>query len=276
MTANEKTAFLAQLAKDDNLELAHAALLMAAYLDETVDPAVYLNRLSGMGAAGRPLVEAEVEVGGQIESLNRYFFQELGFHGNENDYYNPDNSFLNKVLDQRSGIPISLSVLYLELGWQFGLPLYGVGMPLHFIVGCRINDQPHFIDVFNQGNWLSEADCLDICQLPLSDLEPFRREHLQPVSKKAILFRMLLNLKQIYINQKVWDRAYKVVDLLLEIQPDQPSEIRDRGLIAYRLNHLQEAIFDIKHYLSYSPDQGEADWLREHVVKMEEKLLRSN
>jgi regulator of sirC expression with transglutaminase-like and TPR domain len=276
MTANEKTAFRVQLAKDDKLELAHTALLMATYLGERVDPAVYLNRLTGIAAALRPMIEAEAEVGGQLECLNRYFFQTLGFNGNERDYYHPVNSCLNKVLDLRTGIPISLRVLYLELGWQVGLPLYGVGMPLHFIVGCRSDGQPHFIDVFNEGNWLSEEDCLEICQLPLSDLEPFRREHLQPVSKKAILFRMLLNLKQIYINQKGWERAYKVVDLLLEIQPDQPGEIRDRGLIAYRLNHLQEAIFDIKHYLSYAPEQGEAEWLRDHVTKMEEKLLRSN
>jgi regulator of sirC expression with transglutaminase-like and TPR domain len=276
MTINEKNAFRAQLAKDEKLELAHAALLMAAYVGDPFDPAFYLYRLASMAEAGRSTVAAAATLEGRIERLNAHLFDELGFHGNDRDYYHPDNSFLNQVLERRTGIPITLSVVYLEIGWLLGLPLYGVGMPLHFIVGCDVDGHSRLIDVFNRGRWLTEADCLEICQLPQSDLIPFRAEHLKPVTKKAILLRMLLNLKQIYISQKIWDKAYRVVDLMLEVQPDSPGEIRDRGLLAYRLNHLQEAIFDIKHYLSFAPDQAEAEWLREHVIKMETKLLQSN
>jgi regulator of sirC expression with transglutaminase-like and TPR domain len=276
MTATEKADFKAQLAKAEALELAHAGLLIASYLGDSFDPGFYLNRLASIAEAARPEVMAGATLGERIETLNDYLFRQLGFHGNRQDYYSPDNSFLNKVLEHRTGIPIALSVVYLEIGWLLDLPLYGVGMPIHFIVGCEIDGQAHFIDVFNGGKWLTEEDCLEICQLPRSDLEPFRAEHLQAVTKKAILFRMLLNLKQIYVASKDWASAYKVVDLMLEIDPLLPGEIRDRGLLAYRLNHLQAAIFDLNHYLSLAPDRAEAAWLREHVAKIEAKLLRSN
>ena len=196
--------------------------------------------------------------------------------GNEGDYYHPENSFLNKVLELRQGIPISLSVIYLAIGWRLDLPVYGIGIPNHFIVGYGYPDTIAYVDVFNQGKILNELDLLDLAQLPECDLEPFREDYLKPTPRKRILHRMLLNLKYIYVQQKDWSKAYKASDLILQIHPDLASEIRDRGLIAYRLNRLGDAIYDIRNYLTLAPNAGDAEWLTQHLQTMERKLANLN
>ena len=200
----------------------------------------------------------------------------MNFSGNSKDYYHPNNSFLNKVLDSRTGIPITLSVIYLEMGWRLGLPLWGVGIPRHFIVGYGSPGNPIYIDVFNQGRILSEDDCLAISNTPSAERFTFRKKFLKPATKKAILFRMMLNLKQIYINREDWEAAYKVVELMLIIRPNDITGLRDRGLLAYRLDRLHDAIFDIKRYLFLESSSFDASWLEQRLEIMEEKLMRLN
>jgi regulator of sirC expression with transglutaminase-like and TPR domain len=200
----------------------------------------------------------------------------LNFQGNARDYYNPNNSFLDRVMDLKLGIPISLSVLYLEIGRRLALPLWGIGMPGHFIVGGGSLNRPLYIDVFNQGRLLTEEDCLTLCNITETQRMSFKKQFLRPVTKKEILFRMLLNLKHIYINGENWPAAHTTVDLLLAVQPDQASEFKDRGLLAYRLDRLQEAIFDLKRYLFLTPDSPDKAWLEERLMLMEEKLSQLN
>lgn len=272
-----KQEFAKEVTKNEShLNLAYAALLISKYLTQDTDVAPYLALLNEMAASAQPLVRAvdtDLEI---VSQLNHYLFDELKFTGNASNYYHPNNSFLNKVLDSKTGIPISLSVIYLEVGQRLNLPVWGIGMPGHFIVGYGSPTAPIYIDVFNQGRILSEDDCLNICQVPLTNRRSFRQQYLKPVTKRQILFRMLLNLKQIYVGWEDWQTAYRTVNLMLTVRPDEINELRDRGLLAYRLNRLQDAIFDIKRYLFLSPQSVDAAWLEKRVEAMEEKLIRLN
>ncbi len=277
MSRQIKAAFSRELTKsEEQLNLAYAALLLAEYLSDPIDTAYYLSLLDEMAEAVQPAILSAATELAALEALNQYLFGRLKFSGNNENYYHVYNSFLHKVLELRTGIPITLSVIYLEVGWRLGLPVWGVGLPGHFIVAYGPTDRPIYIDVFNQGLRLSEADCLALARAPMSDLEAFQAHFLKPVTKKAILYRMLLNLKQIYLRTENWELAYRVVDLILLVAPTQTTELRDRGLIAYRLNRRQAAILDLQRYLFLVPHAPDADWLRKRVETMEEGLLRLN
>src|SRR5262245_57856724 len=152
VVSDPKKSFVEALIKEEaQFDLAHAALLLAQHLAQSTDLTSYLVNLDKMAETVRPAVEAALSPTGKIEALNLYLFDHLRFRGNAQDYYNPNNSFLNRVLDFKRGIPISLSVIYLEMGWRLELPVWGIGMPGHFIVGWGPLDQPLYIDVFNRG-----------------------------------------------------------------------------------------------------------------------------
>lgn len=277
MAEKIKEAFVTELNQEDaQINLARAALLISGYLRQTSEVVWYIDQLDDIALAARPLVKAAQTDLDVVKSLNHYLFNHLNFYGNSTDYYNPDNSFLNKVLDFKTGIPITLSVIYLEVGWRLNLPLWGIGMPGHFIVGYGSPENPIYIDVFNQGRILSETDCFDLCKVPASSRHTFKLTHLKPAPKKTILYRMMLNLKHIYVKQEKWESAYKIIDLMLVVSPDDITELRDRGLMAYRLNHLHDAIFDIKRYLFLAPNSIDATWLEQRLERMEETLIRLN
>ena len=277
MSSQIKAAFSRELAKnEEQLNLAYAALLLAEYLSNPIDTAYYLSLLDEMAETVQPAILSAATDLAAVEALNQHLFGRLKFSGNSENYYHDSNSFLNKALELRTGIPITLSVIYLEVGWRLGLPVWGVGLPGHFIVAYGPTDRPIYIDVFNQGVRLSEADCLALARVPMSDLLAFKAHFLKPVTKKAILYRMLLNLKQIYLRAENWATAYRVADLIVVVAPTQPTELRDRGLIAYRLNRRQAAIFDLQRYLFLMPHARDADWLKKRIEMMEEELLRLN
>ncbi|HXV99529.1 MAG TPA: tetratricopeptide repeat protein [Anaerolineae bacterium] len=273
-----KGSFARELAKNETeINLAHAALLISQHLNQASDlSAYYLPLLDDIAEALRPAVLAAKTDAEVVKAFNHYLFEELQFHGNGENYYSPNNSFLDKVLDLRTGIPISLSVVCLEIGWRLGLPLAGLGLPGHFIIGYNLPAAPIYIDVFNRGLLLSEDDCFALAQMPPSERLAFREEFLRPVSKRVILFRMLLNLKQIYLRLEDWELAHRTIDLMLLVYPELATEIRDRGVVAYRLNRLREAVFDIQRYLFLVPNAPDANWLKQHLELMEERLSRLN
>lgn len=274
-----KDSFAKEIAKSEtDLNLARAALLLAGHITQTGDsPTYYLTLLDDMAETVRPVVAPTPTAAlAAIAGLNRYLFEELGFHGNTDNYYDPNNSFLNQVLDLRTGIPISLSVIYLEIGWRLGLPLQGVGMPGHFIVNYTLPTATLYVDVFNGGDILSEEECLALSTAPITNLAAFRQNYLRPVSKKAILFRMLLNLKQIYVQQQAWELAHRTLDLMLIVRPDQGDEFRDRGLVALRLQRWREAEFDLRRYLFLTPNAPDLAEVRQHLDMIEERMSRLN
>ncbi len=276
MVFNPKEALAKEMAVEEpDLNLAYAALLLAAHLTGNFDVDSYLARLDHMAQAIRARVPAAAEQE-RLATLNEFLFEEFGFRGNAQDYYNPNNSFLNKVLELKTGIPISLSVVYLELGWRLGLPLWGAGLPGHFMVGYGPPAEALYVDVFNRGQTLNEADCFTLAHVPASRQQAFKQEFLRPVTKKALLYRMLLNLKLIYAGLENWAAAYKTVDLMLTIRPNEPGELRDRGLLAYRLKRLQAAISDLTEYLFRAPDSPDAARIKQQLRAMEEEYLRLN
>lgn len=273
-----KDKFAKEIARDETeLNLARAALLLAGHITQSGEtPTYYLNLLDDMARAVQLAVDSASTPLAALERLNHYLFTELGFYGNREDYYNPNNSFLNQVLDLRTGIPISLSVIYLEIGWRLGLSLQGIGMPGHFIVSYKLPDDAIYVDVFNGGRILSEDDCLALSTALVTNRALFRQNYLLPVSKKAILFRMLMNLKQIYLQHEAWEPAHRTLDLMLLVRPDQSDEFRDRGLVALRLQRWQEADFDIRRYLFLTPNAPDLVELKQHLDIIEEHLSRLN
>jgi regulator of sirC expression with transglutaminase-like and TPR domain len=277
MSSQLKETFERELAKkEEQLNLAYANLLFSEYLTEPFDSATYLSLLDDMADQIWQVV-AETATGREaVERLNQHLFEDLKFRGNASDYYNANNSFLHQVLELRTGIPISLSLVYLEIGWRLGLPVWGVGLPGHFIVAYGEPAEPLFIDVFNRGRLLSEDDCMNLARVSSSSRAQFKKRFLRPVGKKAMLYRMLLNLKQIYVKNEDWKPAYNTVDLMLAVAPDQTTELRDRGLIGYRLEQLQQATFDLQRYLFLNPHTPDAAWLKQRLEEMEQELLRLN
>ena len=244
----------------EQVDLAAAALLIA--LDEypALNLSDYLKRIDVLAertsaqlrfdAAARPMET--------IESINYQLFEIEGFRGNKEHYYDPRNSFLNDVLDRKTGIPITLSVLYIEVGRRIGLKIEGVGMPGHFIVKCKHNGVEIFVDAFGRGEILREEGCeRKLTQLHGKDFQ-FNRSCLDAVNHTQILARMLNNLKAIYWNQQNYGKALGVIEKLLLINPTAAAEIRDRGFAHYQLNHLSPAIQDWSRYLELRPSAPDA------------------
>ena len=261
---------------EPELNLARAALLIAKAMNPRVDVAASLAKLDDMAQTVRHQAGENASAHRRFSALNEYFFVHEQFSGNRADYYHPQNSFLNYVLVTKIGLPITLSVIYLEIGWRLELPVAGIGLPGHFVVAFTAADDVIYVDPFNDGQLLTEDDCLDIAQVPEDDRLPFRRDYLKPMAKKAILYRMLLNLKHVYVTHQEWDRAHRVADLLVALRPGELNQLRDRGLIAYRLDRLQDAVFDIQQYLLQNPTASDADWLNNHLENLRAKLLRLN
>ncbi len=278
MTLNgTREAFIRELEQGGaGLNLARAAFLMAVYLGQPFNVNEYLAQLDALARPLQGAMQAKTSLADRLDLLNSYLFEQQGFAGNKQDYYRPENSFLNRVLDELTGIPITLSVIYLEVGWRLGLPLWGIAMPRHFIVGYGSRESPMYVDVFNRGQVLSLHDCLAIVNVDPINGDTFRRKFLKPATSKDILYRMLLNLKQIYFNNKDWAQAFNTVELLTLVNPAQVAEVKDLGLLALHLNRLQDALFYLKRFLFLAPHQQDIDWIKERVELIEERLLQLN
>lgn len=204
-----------------------------------------------------------------LESLNEAIFVQEGLRGNTEDYYDPRNSFLNEVLDRKLGIPISLSIIYMEVARRINLPILGVGLPGHFIV--KYEDQNHhvLVDPFNQGRFLTEAQCQELLDRVYGGSVTIQPAFMQPMEKKAIISRMLFNLKGIYYQKEDYYRALGIVERILLLNPGIPSEIRDRGLLYMHTSLFAEALADLEQYLSVATAPSDESFVKGHI-----RLLR--
>ena len=241
---------------DEKINLAKTTLLIAKYIEyPNLNIDEYLRKIAQMAAEVESRLDSDSgNPSSLIDLINRYLFVEQGFHGNEGDYYDPKNSFLNDVIDRRTGIPITMSTLFIELAERVGLGLRGVGFPGHFIVKYSGPRDEFLIDPFNKGRILSEKDCQDILDRIYGGGVKFRSEMLAPSTKKQIISRMLNNLKGIYVDSKNYEKGLSVVELVLELNPDNASEIRDRGLLYYKLECFSLALHDLETYLDLRAD----------------------
>jgi regulator of sirC expression with transglutaminase-like and TPR domain len=260
---------------EEELDLAEAALLIAQEEHPDMDVAAYLRRLDGLAAAVRARLPQAPEPTDIIHHLNIQLFREEGLTGNESEYYDPRNSFLNEVLDRKRGIPITLSVIYLEVGRRLGLPLVGVGFPGHFLVKYSGADGEMVLDPFASGAILSREDLMQRLRRMYGDANPFLAQIpqlLAPASKKEILVRMLRNLKGIYLQKNDFARALAASDRILLVAPDLATEVRDRGAVHQRLGHLQAAQQDLRRYLQMVPDAEDAEAVRTIISRMVARL----
>ena len=274
-----RKAFTALVAlPDDAIDLGHASLLIAREEYPDLDVGRYLARLDEMAAdIGRRLKGGE-GARSRVAHLNRLLFEEMGFHGNREEYYDPRNSFLNDVLDRRTGIPISLSTVYLEVGRRIDCPLAGIAFPGHFLVRCGGTEggPDIFIDPFNRGRLLTEEDCRAlVAEMYKGQLE-YRPEFLSRAKNREILERMINNLKGIYQQQRNFHMALKIQQLLLCIAPDRPEEIRDRGLIHYRLALMAEAAADLDRYLKLQPQAPDAPQIGARLEELKRLVPQMN
>jgi regulator of sirC expression with transglutaminase-like and TPR domain len=204
-----------------------------------------------------------------IRASNELLFDVLQFRGNEEDYYDPRNCCLNAVLMRRLGIPISLSVVYMEVARRLQRPVYGVGLPGHFIVAYEDTEVRYWIDPFNRGRLLSFADCSALAKQTAGVDLRSNPAVLAPVSNRQILVRILSNLKAIYLRGENFDKARQVLDLLIEAMPDYAEEYRHRGLVHLRqLNH-RAAKADLETYLRLEPDSPESEQVKKQLVLIE-------
>ena len=259
---------------EEQISLAEAALAIAASEYPNLDAQRYIRRLDGMAETLAGRVAGETDPFRIIAQINHFLYQEEGFFGNTQEYYDPRNSFLNEVLDRKVGIPITLSTIYLEIAERLRFPLVGVGMPGHFLV-----KHPYFqilIDPFGQGRILTESDCKTRMEQVLGDSVEFHPSFLDGVGKRHIVMRMLNNLRAIYLNARQYAKALEITDLSLAVQPDSAEEHKQRAALLLHLRRYSEAAAELHFYVEHSPDADDAQEVRETLANLRRTIAQMN
>jgi regulator of sirC expression with transglutaminase-like and TPR domain len=239
---------------EPEIDLAAAALLIAAEEYPQLTPEPYLARLDELAERVRDRQWDETAPVVMLQDLSRVLFEEEKFRGNSEHYYDPRNSFLNDVLDRRLGIPLTLSIIYLEVGWRLGLPLRGMNFPAHFMVRYQGEALQLIVDPFHGGNVRFEDEMQDVLDQAFGGSVPLQPQHLRDADRRDILLRMLENLKGMYLNARDDDRALAAIERILILLPDSADHVRDSGMILTRLGRAQEAASALRHYLQLVPD----------------------
>jgi regulator of sirC expression with transglutaminase-like and TPR domain len=259
---------------DAEINLARAALVMGRFEYPDLDVSGYLNKIDRLAeSAGRVIQSAELPA----LMLAQFLFDTLGFAGNARNYTDPRNSFLNEVLERRLGIPISLSVLFLEVAHRAGIHADGVGLPGHFIVRVVLDTgQVIYLDPFHGGAVLSEEDCRERVRAITDGKLPFNEAFLNPVSARYILVRMLNNLKNFYAAANDFYRASKVVERLLIVNPNDLTEVRNLGLLYGALGRHRQAVALLETYLQGRPDASDAAEVKKYISSISNAASRWN
>ena len=204
-----------------------------------------------------------------ISLLNEFIFQKCGFYGDLEDYYNPKNNFLNYVVDEKHGVPITLSIIYKELARYIGLEIRIIGFPSHVIVE---GGEELILDPFNNGKLLSEGDLQEILYRNYGDDVNFLPEYLVAITTEQILIRILRNLKTSYAESYAYDKAILCNEMILIISSESPEEIRDIGILEEKMSHYEKAIEFLNRYLQLDPNAEDADFILEFIRKIREKI----
>jgi regulator of sirC expression with transglutaminase-like and TPR domain len=263
----------------ENFSLAEACLLIAQDAYPDLDVAQYMARIEGLAATVKSRLSSDAFAEQKVMVLNRYLFNELGYCGNTGDYYDPRNSYLNQVLERRTGIPITLSILYMEVGRRLGLRFEGVSFPGHFLVKLRVTGGQLVLDPFLGGEAQSEADLRtrlarvlpqrDADTLPLS-------QFLEAASPRQILARVLRNLKGIYLQSEQAQNTLNVMQRMVMVTPHAAEEVRDRGLAYYKLDCFRAALADLQDYLDRRPEAPDAKEIKDKTAALRLVCARLN
>jgi regulator of sirC expression with transglutaminase-like and TPR domain len=269
---------------DSRIDLARACLMIAQDAYPGLDVERYLGEIERMAIRLRARMPRSNAAEEKVMALNQFLFDDLGYWGNTDDYYDPRNSYLNEVIDRKTGTPISLAILYMELGRRIGLPLEGVSFPGHFLVRLRLRGGMLVLDPFTGGVPQSEAELRERLQRVIPEgvaggvavgelpLEQF----LEPASNRQILARVLRNLKGIYREKDKPERMLEVLNRMLVVAPDASSELRDRGYVYRRLECWRPALKDLRDYVEREPEAPDLDDVRVKLMELSALCARLN
>ncbi len=253
---------------DSAIPLAEASLILACEEYPQLEISPYLDLLDNMAEmAAQKLLPADSPVE-TIRKINTVLFEIFEFRGATDDYYDPRNSFFNDVLDRRIGIPITLSTVYMEVSRRLNFPIVGVGMPGHFIVKYSDRSEEFFLDPFNRGEILTRDDCRNRIHERYGDAVEFSDRMLGRVTHRQILWRMLNNLKEIYLKAHAFDKGLAIVDMMLMVDPEELPQFRDRGLLRLQLRQFAGAARDLEHYVRHSPAADDREEIESHLKEL--------
>ncbi len=280
MTKDEaRQQFIELIARGEaSLALDRVVLLLAAEEYPAMQVEEYLAQLDALAEEARQ----QMTLGEMVDPLEcatalaAYLFYEGRFTGNSKDYFNARNSFLNDVMERGSGLPITLSVIFIEVARRLGVKLFGVGMPGHFLVKYSDGEQEVFFDPFNGGRVLTESHCREMIESLYDGRIGFERAFLNAVTKKQILTRMLQNLKNVYANASDLHKLLSVIERLLILRPDDSLEIRDRGLTSYGLKKYSQARVDLEAYLRRLPQAEDKDKIQDVLNDVRQRQAQLN
>ena len=254
--------------EDDKIDLVRAALVVAQTEYPDLDTESYATRVEEIARRVASLVP-EPQPRPALAALNRVLFEEVKLRGNRSDYYDPRNSFLNDVLDRELGIPITLSIVYMEVARRVGLPLCGVGMPGHFLLKHYSEDgKETLIDCFNRGDIVSRQDCQSRLDEIYEGEMKLRPEFLRPIGRRQILTRMLNNLKTVYLSTRNFRKALPIADLILVVYPKSAEDVKQRALLRYSMNLQRLAGEDLEEYLRIAPGASDAEEIKQMSVSI--------
>jgi len=276
---NSQLERFASFVSREQFDLAEASLMLAQDVYPDLDAASYLEQLERIAGAVRKRIADDAFAEQKLNALNYYLFAELGYRGNVENYYDPRNSYLNEVIERRTGIPITLSILYLEIGRRLGLNLKGVSFPGHFLVKISVKRGQLVLDPFLGGETQSAADLRErLAKVLPSDeakqasLDPY----LEPATPRQIIARLLRNLKNIYRQNDQPERALAVMQRMLLVMPESAEELRDRGLLYQQLECFRPALSDLQNYLRRRPRAADTDDIRGRIVELKQAAERLN
>ncbi len=253
---------------DDAIDLTLGALCVARDLGGGLDVDSVSAKLAELAAPLSGVLLEREPLSVQAAAIGRHLYETCGFHGNEADYYDPKNSLLPDVLDRKTGIPISLAVIYCDVAARLGIGARGVSFPGHFIVrleSARNSEPPIYVDPFFGGRLLDDELLADMLRRVSGREERIRPEYLAPAPSRAILLRMLMNLRGIYLSRGDLARAMLVVDRIASLTPESPGALRDRGLLSAKLGATQAAISDLQRFLELVPTSEDAKEIADQI-----------
>jgi regulator of sirC expression with transglutaminase-like and TPR domain len=253
-------------------DLLEACFLVAAEEYPALDISRESARVEAIGAEALRRVGTLANLFARLDAIRELLFEELGFRGSADSYDDPRNSFLNEVLNRRIGLPITLSILYVEVARRAGVRASGVALPGHFVARADDESRTVFVDPFRGGAVITEDDCRELTARATGRASLFRREMLLSTTPAATLLRLLHNLKRVYLAREDYARAHAAVERLLIVAPDEHREIRDRGFLHAHLGRTGAAVADLETYLSLSPRAPDAESVRGRLAWLVRKL----
>lgn len=259
------------------LNVSRAALYLARDLAcPHLDVAAYMQQLDGLATAVSPQIDPLAPTHVQADIVADFLFRVYGLHGNQNDYFDARNSFLNEVLDRRLGIPLTLALIFIHVARRLGLEAHGVSLPGHFVALVRDAGGDLYYDAFHRGKRITAVECEELVRRTSGYSGPFRRDWLNQAEPKAILLRLLGNLRAVYVQQEVWPQALKVLNYLHALQPDEPLHLRDLGLLHYQLGAFHRAAYYLEAFIEQQPNEPEVAQIQKNVWATFDRWVRTN